>query len=232
MSDMSPHDRSDVYSLREGRKVVLPEQGPPRGRLGGRKPATPEAKAASVTRVHAVRRRFSDPGVLEKREHVKATNRKRGRELQAAMDYKGEHSIGRRVKVVQVEKIVYVQQRATRSLSQEAEVADTVNVDMYMSEVEQEWLSELVRTKGATKDGTLFLHDFISMFHKQFNRKLSDYTMRRCLMGLGFSYEKLRSKYYKAGSEDPKNLKRRDRIIPMLHYLHRYSGNVCVCVVV
>ncbi len=228
MTDTTPRQGSDVYSLREGKVVHLPQRGLPRGRSGGRKPKTPDARKAEAHRVDALRRRLSDPGVIETREKVKAKNLKRGRELQAAIDYKGEHNVGKRVKVVYVEKVVYVQQRAIPSISRETEDALNVNVDLYMSEDEQDWLSNLVRTEGATKDGTLFMHDFISRFQVQFHRKLSDYTMRRCLMGLGFSYEKLRSKYYKAGSEDVKNLKRRDRIIPVLHYLHRYSGNVCV----
>ncbi len=170
-------------------------------------------------------RSLSSPGMVSAREHTKAKNLKLNAALQVSKEYKEDRNLGQRVKVVYVEKIVYVQSKALPSLSKDSE---EINVNMYMIEEEQEWLRDLVRREGATKDGTLFTQDFISKFAKRFGREVSDYMMRRCLSGLGFSFERLRSSYHKVASEDAKNLKRRDRIVPLLHYLHNYKRNVCV----
>lgn len=200
----------------------------PRGRNGGR-PRRSHGEKARLQRAAGAAsgrgRRLSDPCIVSKREQTKAAKLRLAAALQRSRDYRADHAVGGRVRIIYVERVVFVPARLP-SLSQ-TEVSQHAAASTLSAE-EQLWLRAVVREHGASKHGTLFLMDFINRFSSHFGRALSEYSMRKAMLGMGLAYVRLRSGYHKSASRNAKNVKRRGLVIPMLHYVHSFGRIVIV----
>lgn len=225
-------ERHTVYSLRAGRRPPIVGKGKPRGRGGGRPPVARVRAggraAEATTPADRARRLSADSAVVVARTRTRLENLRRAKALEAARVYRLAHTVGDRYRPHYVERIVYVQKPRRQSLSQETIHALGVCADDFMSEAEQGWLRALVRESGATSDGTLFVSDYVSRFADKFGRTLAPETIRKCMLAMGLAYVRLHSSYHKASAQDVKNLKRRQLVVPLLHYLHSYQRRVCV----
>jgi hypothetical protein len=212
---------------RQGRGAFASPSPTARGRSGGRKRS--RSLSAVDLREHNRAEAARHPEVILARAQAFSKNSTARAEEQKNREAKEErwgHASGLRPPA----KLVYVKVEVPVKAQRESVVPRTQvrSVDHLVSDADTEWLRSFVRTKAVTKEKTMFLPDFCTVFLKERTKELSTTQMSAVLHAAGIGYVKLKPGYYDVAWTDEWNLTRQRLVARVLWLLLRWPGDQIV----
>jgi len=169
-------------------------------------------KAANLSHI------AGEKGSEAKRQKTKAKNRTRNDALQKALEYKTDHRIDDRARIIVVEKTVHVKSRK----KYDAPVVNVRQIDSILDEAKRIWLRQWVRKYAVTKEGSKTLPEIRKVLIKEFPRlkgTLNDYYLTQTLHYMGIQWQRLKEGYYQTRREEPHNVFRRGLLLPLWRWL-------------
>jgi hypothetical protein len=218
MEDDSCDPNSTNYSLRKDRPSFSTPVGPPRGTHGGRR------RKASIEGddlwkqgddMHSVLP-MNAPGSIERRAASNSTNAAARAADEQARSYKHDHQIGDRSQVKIVEKIVY-QYPPRRKVIRETDPG-CEDVRHLISEEQEAWLRQYVRTKCNSREGSKFSGEIRLDLKANLNLDVSEKQLALIFRSMGIEWQKLKSTKYLHAGFDHYNIQRRNLVAPILHW--------------
>lgn len=192
----------------------------PRG--GARRHAgRPQGSVNHSTDVAAAKRAASHqahtPESEKKRVRSLKKNTSEAALLQAALEYKKDHNVGDRAKVIIIKEEVYLkaERRKPRNFRVEP-------IDHLVTPDEQFCVREWIHTHSLNREGNKVMEQIVEALNEELGKSFTERIWATILHSMNIWWGRLSPGYYRAMHFDPKIVKRRTALSPLLHelYLH------------